>query len=200
MCNAATIQMIEEVCEEKVKAGEMFTAYDVSQEVRRRGGNDRHRNMKRHVHDFHCRGLMGGEYTRTLVSIPGAKAKAYLYHQSSDDPTLYQPQPRRRARDGAYRADRRARLCIPVYWLRSAGLLPGTEAFVTSDDSSHSLIVTRDRPDPSKTVVLQTYKVEKDGNVRIARATLQRAGLRGKSFAIDGDSARVLLRLHKKTK
>jgi hypothetical protein len=201
MCDSATIQIIEEVVEEKVRAGEMFTAFDISLEVKKRGGTDRHRHMKRIVHDYHDRGLMGAGYTRTLITIPGAKAQAYLYYHKSDDPSAYKAQlRRRRGSDSGFRADRRARLCVPVYWLRAVGLLPGKQAYVASDTSSHALVLTRDKPDPSSTVVLQTYKVEKDGNVRIAKTTLARAGLTGKSYDIDGDSTRVMLRLHKPAK
>jgi hypothetical protein len=188
MCDSATIQIIEEVIEEKVRAGEMFTALDISLEVKKRGGTDRHRHMKRIVHDYHDRGLMGAGYTRTLIRIPDAKSQAYLYYRKSDDPSAYKVRPRRR------------RVCVPVCWLRAVGLLPGKQAYVVSDASSHALVLTRDKPDPSSTVVLQTYKVEKDGNVRIAKTTLVRAGLVGKSYAIDGDSTRVMLRLHKPAK
>jgi hypothetical protein len=143
---------------------------------------------------------MGTDYRRTLVPIPGARTQAWLYHRRTESPANYQAQKRSRgrsaSRDGNFRVDQRARLCIPVYWLRAAGLLPGNEAYVTSDDSSHSLILTRDRPDPSSTTILQTYKVEKDGNVRIAKTTFQKAGLIGRSYDIDGNTSRVMLRLH----
>jgi hypothetical protein len=200
MCDSATIQLIEEVVEEKVRAGEMFTAFDVSLEVKKRGGTDRHRHMKRYVHAYHGRGLMGTDYARTLIPIPGARAQAYLYYPKSADPAGYRLWPRRRSSDSGLRTDRRSRVCVPVCWLRAAGLLPGSKAYVVSDDGSHTLILTRDQPDPGKAVILQTYKVEKDGNVRIAKTTLARAGLTGKSYTIGGDGSRVMLRLHKPTK
>jgi hypothetical protein len=66
-----------------------------------------------------------------------------------------------------------------------------------SDGSSHALVLTKSQPNPSSTPVIQTYRVEKDGNVRIAKTTLQRAGIVGQSYDIDGDTTRVMLRLHK---
>lgn len=183
MCDTATIQMIEEVVEEKVKAGEMFTAYDISLEVKKRGGYDRHRHMKKFVHDYHDRGLMGTDYERVLISIPGVKRQAYLYHPKSADPSTYKALPRRRrTSDAGCSLDRRSRVTIPVYWLRAAGLLPGNQAFVTSDSTSNALVLTKDKPKTKTAVVLQTYKVEKDGNVRVAKTTLALAGMKGKNF------------------
>jgi hypothetical protein len=195
MCDSRTILMIEEVVEEKVRAGEMFTAFDISLEVKERGGHDRHRHMKKFVHDYHCRGLMGGDYDRTLMSIPGAKAQAWLYHPKSADPNTYKPQPRRKRtpKDG-YRMDRRSRVTVPVAWVRAAGLLPGNQAFIAADSSSTALVVMRDCSAPKGFSVLQSYKVEKDGNVRIARTTLARAGLKSKRFAIDADGARIIVK------
>jgi len=93
--DAALQSVIEAVVNDKVQAGEMFTAYDVTKEVRNRGHRERHNNMKTVVHDYYGRGLMGSDYTRTLIPIQGAPVPAFLYHRYTDDPTTYNPsQPR----------------------------------------------------------------------------------------------------------
>ena len=93
--DAALQTVIEAVVNDKVQAGEMFTAYDVTKEVRNRGHRERHNNMKQVVHDYYGRGLMGSDYTRTLIPIQGAPVPAFLYHRYTDDPTSYNPsQPR----------------------------------------------------------------------------------------------------------
>src|SRR5262252_3992392 len=91
MVDAALQSVIESVVNDKVQDGEMFTAYDVTKEVRNRGHRERHDNIKQVVHDYYGRGLMGPDYTRTLIPIAGAPMPAFLYHRHTDDPTTFNP-------------------------------------------------------------------------------------------------------------
>ncbi len=93
MVDAALTQVIESVTSDKVQAGEMFTAYDVSKEVQKRGHRERHNNMKVVVHDYYVRGAMGADYTRTLIPVAGAPTPPFVYHRNTDDPTTYQASP-----------------------------------------------------------------------------------------------------------
>ena len=68
----------------------MFTAYDVTLEVRNRGHNEYHNNIKNVVHDYFGRGQMIG-YNRTLVPVAGAPIPPWVYHRTTDDPTTYLP-------------------------------------------------------------------------------------------------------------
>jgi hypothetical protein len=95
MCDLATEYIVEEVIQEKVRAGEMFTAYDVTCEARRRGATDRHRAIRQFVHDLHARGRMGPDYARSLIHIPDIGATPWLYHCYWDDPAEYRPLPAR---------------------------------------------------------------------------------------------------------
>jgi hypothetical protein len=192
MCDVATQQLMEQVVRQKLRAGEMFTAFDISMEAKRRGSTERHRHMKHVVHQFFARGDMGNDYTRTLVAIPGAPAKAWLYHPDSANLKDYPPL-HKKTRGGThgYPVDRRSRLCVPVQWLRRAGFRPGDAAFVTMDSRSGSLVVSRScRRKP-----LRAYRVDRNGNVRIAQTTLRRASLAGQAFDIAGDKSKVTLRL-----
>jgi hypothetical protein len=91
MCDLTTYATIQDLCGENVARGDMFTAFDLSLEAKRRGISERHRHMKHAVHDYFDIGAMGPEYTRTLIAIPGANAPAWLYHRWEDDIQEYQP-------------------------------------------------------------------------------------------------------------
>jgi hypothetical protein len=208
MCDAATQQLIEQVLQEKVQRGEMFTALDVSLETQKRGVQERHRNMRQVVHQYFEGGYMGSHYTRTLVSIPGAPSAAWLYHLTSDQPANFQPLSRagmnnrsQRARKASnpatdgYSIDRRARVCVPVRLLRQAGFQPGDEAYVIVDGGSQGLALSKTCPRAHKQS-LTSYRVDRYGNVRIAQGTLRRASLGGQTYDLDSDGTKILIRLH----
>jgi bifunctional DNA-binding transcriptional regulator/antitoxin component of YhaV-PrlF toxin-antitoxin module len=207
MCSVANQQIIEGVIREKVDRGEMFTAFDITREARRRGGTERHRHMKPAVHQFFDGGVMGSDYTRTLIAIPGAPCPAWLYHPTGAGPAGYQPLDRSKMNHGTtaarrsgagpgYGVDKRARICVPVRFLRRVGLRPGDEAVVVADRTGSGLALTRTRPRAGRKAVLASYRVDRYGNVRIAQGILQRARLGGQSYELAGDTRKVVLRLH----
>jgi hypothetical protein len=87
-----TLQLTEQVILEKAQSGELFTAYDVTKEVRRRvgrGTNIPHNDVKQEVHTFFATGQMGTDYTRTLANLPGVNPQPWIYHRTTDDPNTY---------------------------------------------------------------------------------------------------------------
>src|SRR2546423_13316267 len=88
MADAATQRLIDQVVQEWVQAGRLFTAYDVTLEARNRGGNVRHNDARDLVHEFYEQGRMGAGYTRSLIDV-GAPTKPFLYHRFADDPKTY---------------------------------------------------------------------------------------------------------------
>jgi RNA-directed DNA polymerase len=88
MADAATKRMVEALVDEKVKVGEMFTAFDVTLAVRKIGGSVRHQEVRDLVHEIYENGRMGAAYTRSLIDV-GAPTKPYLYHRYSDDANSY---------------------------------------------------------------------------------------------------------------
>lgn len=92
MADAASHQLIDRIVQDKIQAGEMFTAYDVTLEARRRGGNVRHNDVRDLVHEFFEQGRFGAGYNRSLIDV-GAPVKPFLYHRFSDDPNQYKPSP-----------------------------------------------------------------------------------------------------------
>lgn len=88
MSNASLIQVVETVVDEKVQAGELFTAHDVTLEVRVRGHRAGHGEVRDAVHDYYGRGGLGVAYSRSNIPVPGGNP--YLYHRGVDDPSTYQ--------------------------------------------------------------------------------------------------------------
>jgi hypothetical protein len=99
MCNAATLDLIERVVDEKIQRDEMFTAFDVSLAVKdlaRSEGvqEERHRHMKGAIHQEMDQYTATGHYQRTLQDV-GAGTPAWLYFPATADPSQYVPQQRR---------------------------------------------------------------------------------------------------------
>lgn len=80
--------VVETVVDEKVQKGELFTAHDVTVDVRQRGHRAGHTEVRDSVHDYYQRGGMGVGYSRTNITVPGGYTP-YLYHRSADDPASY---------------------------------------------------------------------------------------------------------------
>lgn len=88
MADAATQQLIDQIVQEYVQAGTMFTAFDVTTETRKRGGNVRHNEVRDLVHEFYQQGRLGASYNRSVVDV-GAPTKPFVYHRFSDNPRNY---------------------------------------------------------------------------------------------------------------
>lgn len=86
--SVADRQIVEEIVEEFVSKGWQFTAYNITTEAKKRGADDRHRNLKRAVHSMFSNDEIDG-YTRDLVNIKSVGAKAYLYSPTGSDVDEY---------------------------------------------------------------------------------------------------------------
>lgn len=84
---SSLIPVVEQVVNEKVQADEMFTAHDVTLEVRNRGHRAGHTEIRTAVHDYYSRGGMGVAYTRSTITVPGGTP--FLYHRLVDDPSTF---------------------------------------------------------------------------------------------------------------
>ncbi len=219
----STLQVTEQVILEKAQKAELFTAYDVTREVRRRvgrGTNVPHNDVKQEVHNFFANGQMGTDYTRTLanLNLPSGTDQPWIYHPNTADPTNYSnvtvvqthngvnavtavvkndggDDGVNLTSDGTYKVDARDTLCLPKALLQDAGLIPGDTANVAADALQGVVAVMKAVPDPSVYTALSTYTVDKYGNVRVTQHTLQRAGCGGKEYEIDGDANKVVVKV-----
>ena len=95
MCDAAIMGHIENVVEKFVDEQRMFTAYDVTFEIRvlvGRGVNVRHDEIKNDIHKEMAQHL-DGDWNKTLQDV-GASVSAFVYFHFMSDPTSYEPQSR----------------------------------------------------------------------------------------------------------
>lgn len=84
---SSLVPVVEQVVNDKVVAGEMFTAHDVTLDVRGRGHRAGHAEIRTAVHDYYGRGGMGVAYTRSTITVPGGTP--FLYHRLVDDPSNF---------------------------------------------------------------------------------------------------------------
>ncbi len=96
------------------------------------------------------------------------------------------PKDKRRAAD---------RLNIPSSVVRASGFARGDKAFVVDEDPAGAvpkpcLVLLKEKPPK----LLADYAVAKDRRIRITPATLQKCGLEGKEFAIDGGDGKIVVR------
>jgi hypothetical protein len=86
--NEVVVEAVQEALVPRLRFGEMFTAWDVTREVRDRIGLP-HRLLKQIVHALFVDGWMGEGYTRTLCDVGGDRGPAWVYHREGDDPACY---------------------------------------------------------------------------------------------------------------
>jgi hypothetical protein len=220
--SAEVREKINEVVTEFIRAGKMFTAFEVSLEVKKRGGEERHRNMREYVHETIFRlGIERGDYSRTLMDV-GAPEQAWVYHTIASNPYDYVPLDRsgmdvvpahsrpRGVRNplrltpglanpfaiptGAYGTDQRGRLCVPVSLLTQLGVGPGEQVNVLCDPANEQALITKATGATSGNPDTH-YTVEGDGNVRITQGTLEKAGLDGmQCYKVEGNDAVISVR------
>jgi len=215
MCDFATLQVIEQKVQEKTNSNEMFTAHDITRAVRQqvgRGTNVAHREVKQEVHTLFANTGMPSHYTRSLANLAGVNPQPWIYHPDTSDPSTYvstlgvanapAPDPAsltgvtpptqdadalddaiNKQPDGAFNVDGRGTLCLPASLVRQAGLTPLDEAYVAQDLVNSAVVLSKNQQ-PSLTQ-LSKYTVDSYSNVRITQATLQKAGLGGKTYDIE---------------
>jgi hypothetical protein len=155
---------IEDVVSENVNAGKMFTAWDVTVEVRKRS-KDRvqHYEVKKEVHKMWDNGSIHG-YNRVLANLPNVNPQPFLYYPPSADPSTYDGKPVAPAAkvalpppssmstidpldddddsdiaaDGSvvYKFDTTDRLCVPNKLIRELNLKAGDEVEVVVCNST----------------------------------------------------------------
>ena len=205
MSNPIAEQLIEDLTYQKVSQGDMFTAFDITLFAKKEKGlTERHRNVKHVVHDLFVAGQLSG-YDRTLIDIPGAPDKAYLYHPVGADITQYSakdrakfpdaggsatatsngitvlsttsPAPATSTPSNGHTVDRRGRLCIPNALTRS--LHWNRNSIISATPSNGGLVLN---PSISPSVIAE-YWLDKDDNIRISARTLRKAGLAPRSLS-----------------
>jgi hypothetical protein len=214
MCDFATLQVIEQVTQDKTQNGQLFTAHDITRAVRAqvgRGTNVPHREVRQEVHNLFANGQFGADYTRSLANLPGINPQPWVYHRNTDDPSTYvsalagpnalpvaaDPASLIGVMQGANDNDDAVNK-LPNGSFQVDGrdtlCLPANlcrdaglqprTEAFVAHDFVNGVVVVSKDEEPSFTP-LSKYTVDSYANVRITQHTLQKAGLGGKVFDID---------------
>ena len=88
LLDSADASAVKDVVKGKVDKGEMFTAFDITKELKASGRRVYHSNVKPIVHALFNNGDMQG-YNRSLISVSGAPVQPFLYHPCGADTSTY---------------------------------------------------------------------------------------------------------------
>jgi len=187
----------------------------------------RHKYIKNDVHRSAETAVLSGQYSRNLQNV-GAPTPANVYFPIGKDPSNYVPLTRTDAPqsqkqdssvagphtitipalmapevdddgDGSFvdrKPDARGTICVPAFLLRAVGFKPQDVAYTLAgtDSTGAYLSVSNNKANGH----MVSYTVDHACNVRITKATLDYAGLNGKSYDFEADLANqcVVVREH----
>jgi hypothetical protein len=97
MCDLQTLDRIEQVVEQKMAAGHMFTAFDVTLYLQSKGLHALHREIRKDIKRVAEDLMWRFGYEQTLVSFRGTRARAFVYHPYGTDARLHKHSTRTRA-------------------------------------------------------------------------------------------------------
>jgi len=142
MCDPVISGYIQDIVANFVSEQRMFTAFDVTLEIRNnvgRGVNVRHAEIKNDIHKEMAQHL-DGDWNKSSQDI-GASVQAFVYYHFMSDPTTYESQtgnkpakPSAPTSDGttasvassdAFAVDGRSRLLIPASFMQHLGVSGG---------------------------------------------------------------------------
>ena len=92
MCSTSNEQIIRDVIADKVSKNNAFTAFDITMQSKKKGMDDRHRNVKEIIHQ-----ILWDEYPsyqKALIDVPGAPVQPFLYFPQGYDINDYIPMDR----------------------------------------------------------------------------------------------------------
>lgn len=215
---------IVDVVNDYVRNDKMFTAWDVTMEVRKRS-KDRvqHFEVKKEVHRMFDNGSMAS-HNRVLANLPNINPQPWLYYPPTVDPSTYTGKPVVAvapptssmstvddddevdiAADGSvvYKFDSTDRLCVPNKLVRELNLKAGDEVEVvcTTPPTSEVCVVPKNITfpgvPPHVSSCVASYVVDRYDNVRISRAALTKIGINGVAFEINRDGNNNAIKVKK---
>jgi len=160
-----------------------------------------------------------GNYERHEVDMPGG-GWAWVYHKKGDDPNQYTPRDQQqkpaqtvasqatpssngddsgddssvvqdsggKQDDGSFATDYRNRLMVAKTFLEVAQLNPGDDCYVHHDVANSKLVLASS--EQTGFSLLGTYRVERNGDIRLSAKTLQNLGT-GSTFQIENENGKV---------
>ena len=96
MCDLRTFNKIEKIVEQKMAAGQMFTAFDITLALQQKGVSKLHREIRNDTKRVADNLMWRFAYERTPVSFQEIGAQALVYHPYGTDASLHSPSVRPR--------------------------------------------------------------------------------------------------------
>jgi len=207
--------------EQFIQEGRLFTGYDVTVETRERENIKlRHEEVRGDIHDLPALKdeFEFGDYERHEINMPKG-GWAWVYHKKGVDPNQYTPRGQQqkpavtfstsvvsqsaaiddssvvqdsggKQDDGSFATDYRNRLMVAKNFLESAKLKPGDDCYVHYDVANSKLVLANS--EQAGVSLLGTYRVERNGDIRLSSKTLQNLGT-GNSFQIESENELVIV-------
>ena len=91
MCDIRTLRRIEKVIEAMMAFKQMFTAFDITLLLQKKGMSKRHSEIRRDIKRVAVDLMWRFGYDRTLVRFQEVDAHAFVFHPYGTDASLHQP-------------------------------------------------------------------------------------------------------------
>lgn len=90
MCDARTFNRIERCVRQRMAAGRMFTAFDITLDLQEKGSRKLHREIRRDIKSVADGLILLFDYERTRVRLREVGAEALVYHPYGTDASQHQ--------------------------------------------------------------------------------------------------------------
>jgi hypothetical protein len=91
MCDVRTFNRIERCIRQRMAEGRMFTAFDITLDLRKKGSRRPHREIRRDIKSVADSMIYLFDYERTRVRFRETGAEAFVYHPYGTDADRHQP-------------------------------------------------------------------------------------------------------------
>lgn len=212
-------KVVERVVLERAARNELFTAYDITKDLRAIGMQVKHDDVNGVVHTLYANTRIPG-YSRSLLPVADGKPEVFIYHVCGQDAYEYNDYTRSLTSDQSVYTDVEeeddenegygtdvadtldikavddlCRLRIPDNVLRAAGFLPGDAVNVVWNVSRNEIVILPEHVNfvavKGDQFISKPYRVDQYGNVRIC---LKKAGIDADQFEIVADGDMVIAR------
>jgi len=206
-----TVDAVKEVVDGLTSQGELFSSYDVTLKLRNeKSMTVYHSEVRKAVHTMFANLDMPVDYERDDFNLPSGKTTIVFHPRTKSttdyDPTQFEgdaadpfgqkPTQTQTAAPNRQKSqtDSRGRFCISNKLTRQAavGMISGTNVWVNADPNNRQIIVSH-APKQIAGSLMQSYKVDKDDNLRLSQKMLKKAGLLGKALTVKVDGSTIVV-------
>lgn len=118
------------------------------------------------------------------VGAPATAVAATATVATKDDPNDAKDSGGQNA-DGSFQTDYRNRLLVQTKFVRDLGLDTGNEIYIVTNPTKKTISLYAAQPTPESGTTTSTQRVERNGYIYLASATLRQAGMTGSKFRVE---------------